>query len=89
VSETDGPETTRVTDKGQTTIPKPLREKYGIAPGDEVVWIEAEDGIKLRKKGDLPHYGFLAEDMTDEEARAVAEGLIEDMDELQTPTLDG
>ncbi|PSP98319.1 AbrB family transcriptional regulator [Halobacteriales archaeon QS_4_70_19] len=89
MSKTTGTETTRVTDKGQTTIPKPLREKYGIEPGDEVVWVEGEDGIIVRKRGDLPHYGFLAEDMTPEEAETVAEGLIEDMDELQTPTLDG
>jgi AbrB family looped-hinge helix DNA binding protein len=89
MSRTDEPETTRVTDKGQTTIPKALREKYGIEPGDEVVWVEGEDGITLRKKGDLPHYGFLAEDMTEDEAETVAEGLIEEMDELQTPELDG
>jgi len=89
MSKTDGPETTRVTDKGQTTIPKALREKYGIEPGDEVVWVEDEDGITLRKKGDLPHYGFLAEDMTEEEAETVAEGLIEEIDEMQTPELDG
>ncbi len=89
MSRTDEEKTTRVTDKGQTTIPKPLREKYGIEPGDEVVWIEGEDGITLRKKGDLPNYGFLAEDMTEAEAETVAEGLIEDMDELQTPDFDG
>ncbi|WP_276257952.1 AbrB/MazE/SpoVT family DNA-binding domain-containing protein [Haloglomus litoreum] len=88
MSGTDGPETTRVTDKGQTTIPKALREKYGIEPGDEVVWVEEEDGIMLRKKGDLPNYGFLAEDMTEEEARAVSDALKEDMDELQRPSLD-
>ncbi len=89
MSRADGEKTTRVTDKGQTTIPKPLREKYGIEPGDEVVWVEDEDGITLRKKGDLPHYGFLADDMTEAEAETVAEGLIEDMDELQTPEFDG
>lgn len=80
-------ETTRVTDKGQTTIPKPLREKYGIEPGDEVVWVEDDDGIMLRKKGGLPNYGAAAKDMTEEEARAVSSQLKEDMDELQRPSL--
>jgi AbrB family looped-hinge helix DNA binding protein len=88
MSGTDGPETTRVTDKGQTTIPKALREKYGIEPGDEVVWIEGEDGITVRKKGALPNYGVLAENMTEEEARTVSEALKEEMDELQRPSLD-
>ena len=81
-------ETTRVTDKGQTTIPKTLREKYGIEPGDEVVWVEDEDGIMLRKKGELPNYGAAAEDMSEEEAQAVSTQLKADMDELQRPSLD-
>ena len=89
MSRTDGTETTRVTDKGQTTIPKPLREKYGIEPGDEVVWIEGEDGIVVRKKGDLPHRGVLAEGLSDEEAQQVAEQLVADTEELQTPEFDG
>lgn len=38
-----------VTSKGQVTIPKELREKYGIAPGAEVDFVAAEDGIRLRK----------------------------------------
>jgi AbrB family looped-hinge helix DNA binding protein len=29
-------ESTRVTEKGQATIPKELREKYDFGPGDEV-----------------------------------------------------
>ena len=88
MSTPDTPATTRVTDKGQTTIPKAIREKYGISPGDEVVWIEGEDGIVLRKKGNLPHYGFLAEDLTNEEATTVAEALIDDTEELQTPAFE-
>ncbi len=88
MSGTNGPETTRVTDEGRTTIPKALREKYDIQPGDEVVWVEDADGIKLRKKGYLPNYGIAAEDMSEKEARKVAEALIEDMDELQRPDLD-
>lgn len=42
-------ETSRVTDKGQTTIPKEFREKYGIEPGDTVVWEDTDDGIVIQK----------------------------------------
>lgn len=80
-------ETTRVTDKGQTTIPKNLREKYGIEPGDEVVWVEHEDGLTLRKKSELPNYGAAAEEMTEEEAQTVSTRLKEDMEDLQRPGL--
>ncbi len=38
-----------VTSKGQVTIPKELREKFGIQPGAQVDFAAAEDGIRLRK----------------------------------------
>ena len=38
-----------VTSKGQVTIPKELREKFGILPGAQVDFAAAEDGIRLRK----------------------------------------
>ena len=88
MSKTDAVETTQVTDKGQTTIPKPLREKFGIEPGDEVVWIEDEDGITVRKRTDDHDAAFLAEDMTDEEAEQVAQALIKDIEESQSPNID-
>ena len=39
----------RVTMKGQITIPKELREKFGIEPGSQVDFIAGIDGIRLRK----------------------------------------
>jgi AbrB family looped-hinge helix DNA binding protein len=33
-----------VTVKGQVTIPKPVRERLGVAPGDVVTFEIAEDG---------------------------------------------
>lgn len=39
----------RVTSKGQVTIPKALRDKFGIQPGGTVDFIETPDGIRLKK----------------------------------------
>jgi len=40
----------RVTEKGQVTIPKEVREDLGIQPGDEVVFEETESGYVVRKE---------------------------------------
>lgn len=37
-----------VTEKGQVTIPKVLRDRMGIAPGQKVVFEERENAILLR-----------------------------------------
>ena len=41
--------TSLVTSKGQVTIPKALREKFGIEPGVHVDFVAVPDGIRLRK----------------------------------------
>jgi len=40
----------RVTSKGQVTIPKEVREKLGIQPGDEVGFREEGQAIVVEKK---------------------------------------
>ena len=40
----------RVTRQGQTTIPKDLREKYGLQEGDEVTYIDLGDQIIILPK---------------------------------------
>lgn len=81
MSKTDGPETTRVTDKGQTTIPKALREKYGIEPGDEVVWIEDEDGIRLARAERTEGRGMLLDEDANREVREeAADALVEELE---------
>lgn len=41
----------RVTEKGQVTIPKPLRDELGIGAGSEVKFVRTADGnaIEIRK----------------------------------------
>ena len=38
---------TKVTRQGQTTIPKPIRDRYGIQEGDEVIYIDMGDHIAV------------------------------------------
>jgi AbrB family looped-hinge helix DNA binding protein len=56
---------TRVTEKGQVTIPKIVREQLGIEPGDEVEFVKDSEGYRVRKrKTDSPFLkwrGFLSE----------------------------
>lgn len=37
----------RVTEKGQVTIPKDIRDRYGIKPGAEVEFVADEKGPRL------------------------------------------
>jgi AbrB family looped-hinge helix DNA binding protein len=39
----------RVTEKGQVTIPKDLRDAFGIGAGSEVEFVQDGDSIVLRK----------------------------------------
>jgi AbrB family looped-hinge helix DNA binding protein len=69
-------ETTRVTRKGQVTIPKKLREEYGLEEGDRVVWVRGDDGITVRKTTQSAGRGMLVdEDVSDEKREAIAEAL--------------
>ncbi|WP_123620813.1 AbrB/MazE/SpoVT family DNA-binding domain-containing protein [Halorubrum sp. CSM-61] len=69
---------TRITEKGQATIPKSLREKYDLAPGDEVIWMDTDEGIVVKKRTRTGGRGMLVpEDTSREEREAVAEELAE------------
>jgi len=43
---------TRITTKGQVTIPKEVRERLGLRPGDELEFIEEDGMYRLRKRVD-------------------------------------
>lgn len=47
----------RVTEKGQVTIPKKLRDELGIGAGSEVEFERKGDAIVVRKVSDLPSRG--------------------------------
>ncbi len=38
-----------LTSKGQVTIPQPIREKLGLAPGTRVVFDVVGDSVRIRK----------------------------------------
>ncbi len=40
----------RITSKGQVTIPKEVRDSFGLLPGTEVEFVPAEDGeVRVRR----------------------------------------
>jgi AbrB family looped-hinge helix DNA binding protein len=51
----------RITEKGQVTIPKQLRDELGIGAGTEVVFELVEDGIVIRKSAASARGSLLAE----------------------------
>ena len=69
-TENDGDgETTRITRKGQVTIPKTLREEFGLEEGDELLWQKTEDGITVRKTTRSAGRGMLVDDNVPAEKR--------------------
>lgn len=39
----------KITSKGQITLPKAVREHFNLQPGDEIEFIETEKGMRVRK----------------------------------------
>ena len=75
----------RITERGQITIPKGLRDKYGITPTTEMEFLEREGGlllVKARAVNTLERFRGLARktpgipDSTDEFIKAIREGEI-------------
>ena len=42
----------RITTKGQVTVPKEVRERLGLLPGDELEFVEEDGVFRLRKRVD-------------------------------------
>ncbi|MSQ15442.1 MAG: AbrB/MazE/SpoVT family DNA-binding domain-containing protein [Dehalococcoidia bacterium] len=41
--------TTKITSKGQVTIPKMVRDRLGLKPGDEIEFVEDKEGFRVQK----------------------------------------
>ena len=61
----DTTETTRVSQKGQTTIPKPVREELGIEPGDTVEWETSSEGVHLSRRSTSKTKGVAFDDASE------------------------
>jgi antitoxin PrlF len=42
-------ERSKITSKGQTTVPKAVRSALGVEPGDEVEFLVTETGVSVRR----------------------------------------
>ncbi len=72
----------KITERGQLTIPKAVREKYGITPATELEVLETVDGILIVKKaGVSPLRKFLG--------KATARGLPRTTDKFLRLVRDG
>jgi AbrB family looped-hinge helix DNA binding protein len=41
--------TSKLTAKAQTTIPREVRDRLGLAPGDSIVYEVDDEGVRLRR----------------------------------------
>jgi antitoxin PrlF len=65
-----------ISEKGQVTVPKPLRDRLGIRGGDRLEFTEGHGGLVVRKAADQDPveavYGILSPgESTDETLRAL------------------
>jgi AbrB family looped-hinge helix DNA binding protein len=65
----------RVTEKGQVTIPKAIRNRLGIGPGSEVEFIERDSAVVLEKRDSA----FERDGMTFDEWAASVAGMLDTM----------
>lgn len=73
----DGERIVTVTEKGQATIPKSLREKHGISAPGRVKFVESEDGeIVVRPVGTMREFRGL--ERSDDEERSATAALREE-----------
>jgi AbrB family looped-hinge helix DNA binding protein len=47
----------KITSKGQVTIPKGMRDSFGLLPGTEVEFVPGEDEVRIRKAQGGPRRG--------------------------------
>ena len=80
-------QSTRVTRKGQVTIPVSIREALGLKEGDSVIWQMEDEEVTLRRGGGVVARtaGILKSKSlgltTEEEREAVAQAIAEDVED--------
>lgn len=75
---------TRITRKGQVTIPKPLRDEFGLEEGDKVQWEKTDDGIRVRKATRSAGRGMLVDEtVSDEKCEQMAEEMEADIQKMR------
>ena len=72
----------RITTKGQTTLPKAVREALGVRPEDRVRYIVLDGEVRIRAVRPIQRlFGVLAHDgppaTLDDMERAIAEGAVD------------
>ena len=40
----------KITSKGQVTIPKQVRDRLGLRPGEEIEFVEEDAGFRIQKR---------------------------------------
>ena len=60
---------TQITRKGQVTIPKPLRDEFGLEEGDKIYWEKTGDGIRVRKATRSGGRGMLVDKTVSDQKR--------------------
>lgn len=68
----------KITEKGQVTIPKVIRDRYGLRPGSEVRFVEHDRRVELEKTetSDVweKYRGFLKLNMRTDEVMRLLRG---------------
>lgn len=54
--------TSKVTSKGQTTLPREIRGRLEVRPGDHIVYLNTDKGVLIRKMRpfDVPWHSGIA-----------------------------
>ena len=73
----------RVQSKGQVTIPKEIREKLNVQPGDLVVFVETEDGVMVKPAA------VVTNESLREEVTAIVHSIRERFSEYSEEEIDG
>ena len=77
-------EVSRVTSKGQITIPKAVRERLNLSEGDKVAFIEKDGNIVITKSSVTALREFLDSMSTEAQSRGITEEeLLNDLEQVR------